>query len=301
MGKIVVTTPTGNIGHVVTQELIKARADVAVIVRDPAKLPPDVRNEATVHQGDMYDTAFVQAATANADALFWLTPPDFHAPEWKALYDKSARVAAAAVSANRIPHVVHVSSGGADRAEGWGPVSFIQTVENALAATGANVLHLRAGYFYENFLGYVGPIRDQGAMYLPIPADVSYPLIATRDIGQVAARKLLSRDWTGNTVLGLHGPASQPTFGQAAQIIGDAVGKPVQYIQVPMDAVRDQFTQMGMSSSVVKGYTELLGALARGEQPLEPRTPETTTPTTLQEWAAEVMRPMVQNQLTNDH
>lgn len=290
---IVVTTPTGNIGHEVVNHLLEAGAEVAVIVRDPAKLKPEVRERVTVYQGDLYDAALVQKATEGADALFWLTPPNYNAPDWKASYVQAGAVAVGAIVANRIPYVMHVSSAGADRPSGWGPVSFVHLVENALNETDANVLHLRPGYFYENLLSNVATIKTQGAIYSPVPASISCPMIATKDIAAVAAHRLLARDWTDTEIMGLHGPAAQPSFGEAAAIIGEAIGKPVQYIEIPLEALKPQLLQMGFSESVADGYTELTAALARNEQPAEPRTPETTTPTTLREWATEVMRPMV--------
>jgi hypothetical protein len=95
------------------------------------------------------------------------------------------------------------------------------------------------------------------------------------------------------TILGLHGPADPPTFGEASTIIGDAIGKPVRYVEIPMEAMQEQFRQMGASESFIQGFTEMETALGRGIQPAEPRTPETTTPTTLFDWAREVLKPAV--------
>lgn len=293
---IVVTTPTGNIGSVVVDRLLAAgRTDVAVIARNPDRLSESVRGRVKVYAGDVTDAASVRKATEGAEALFWLTPPNFGAHDWKAFYEQVAVVAADAVKANGIPYVVDVSSGGADRASGWGPVSYLQIIENALAATGANVLHLRPGFFYENFLMQVEPMAATGKVYYGVPAETVYPMIATRDIGEAAARKLLARDWSGVSILGLHGPAEQPSFAGAARILGEAIGRPVEYVQVPLEAVKGQVMQSGGSASVAEAYAELVAALGRGEQPAEARTPETTTPTTLRQWAEEVLRPAVQS------
>ncbi|MDX1935443.1 MAG: NAD(P)H-binding protein [Capsulimonadales bacterium] len=298
MAKIVVTTPTGNIGHVVTDRLLDAGAEVTVIARNPSKLKESVRQRARVVTGDQFDPAVTREASKGADALFWLTPPTFDTPDWRAYFERSAEVATEAVRTNGIPYVVHLSSGGADRPTGYGPVSFLHPVERSLAATGANVLQLRPGYFYENFLASLPTIRDMGTIYgVPKPETV-YPMIATRDIGEAAARQLLALDWKGERILGLHGPADTPSFGEAARILGEAIGKPVQYVQVPTSALQDQLRGMGASESVAVSYGELFEALDRGEQPAEPRTPETTTPTRLYDWAREVLAPLIQTPLS---
>jgi len=284
---IVVTTPTGNIGRVVVEKLLEAGEEVAVLARHPEKLSVSVRERVTVHEGDLSDESFVAKATQGAEALFWLTPPSFTEPDWKALFERSARIGSNAVRTNQIPYVVHVSSAGAHQTEGLGPVSNLHIIENALADTGASVLQLRPGFFYENFLPQREAILNQGAIYEPFAPETTFPLIATYDIGVVAAQRLRERaSWaSGSTVLGLHGPAPTPSFGEAARILGEAIGRPVQFVQVPIEAVTDQFRQMGASESVIQGYAELLIGVGQGAQPAEPRTPETTTPPTLREWA----------------
>lgn len=164
-------------------------------------------------------------------------------------------------------------------------------MENALSETGASVLHLRPGFFYENIQSQVDAIRHTGSIYYPFPPSVKVDQIATRDIGIVAAGKLRARDWSGSQILGLHGPEKQHTFGEIAAIIGDVIGKPVQFVQIPPEALHAQLLQIGASESVADGYVELMSAVGAGLVPAEPRTPETTTPTTFREWAEAVLKP----------
>ncbi|GAB4458360.1 MAG: NAD(P)H-binding protein [Armatimonadaceae bacterium] len=290
---IVVTTPTGHIGSVVVRKLIEAGADMRVIARDPNRLDGSVRERVAVFTGDMFDAEVTRKATEGAEVLFWLTPPDMQTPNWRAYYERSAEVVSAAVRENRIPYVVHLSSAGADHPQGWGPVSLLYLVEKALVETGANVLQLRPGYFYENLLFQIEPIKAANSLFMPVPPETRYPMLATRDIGEVAAQRLLAKDFRGEEILGLHGPAVQPTFGEVAEILGEVLGKPLSYVEIPVEQAKAQMRQMGASESVATNYAELYEALIRGEQPTEPRTPETTTPTTLREWAQQVMRPMV--------
>jgi hypothetical protein len=105
-------------------------------------------------------------------------------------------------------------------------------------------------------------------------------------------RKLLSRDWSGaGNVLGLHGPAEQPTFGESARILGEVIGRPVELVALPMEAWKQSLLGMGFPQAIADGYEELMGAIGRGEKPAEPRTAETTTPTNFREWAEQVVRP----------
>lgn len=290
---IVVTTPTGNIGRVVVEELLKAGEKVTVVVRDPAKLSPEVREKVTIVVGNQYEPGVLESATVGAEALFYLTPPNFSAPDWKALFEQSAATVSNAIKVNNVPFVVHLSSAGADRKSGLGPVSYLHLIEDAITGTGTNVLHLRPGYFYENILLQVDAIRNTGSIYYPFGPEVKSTQIATRDIGIVAAQKLRSRDWTQSQILGLHGPEEQHTFAEIAGIVGDVTGKPVQFVQIPLDAFHAQLLQFGASGSVADNYVEFMVAVGNGFAPLEPRTLETTTQTTFREWASEVLKPLL--------
>ena len=289
---IAITTPTGHIGSRLTRQLFDAGEDLTLLVRNPDKLPADIRAKARVETGDLTDAAFVARATEGADALFWLTFVPFTEPDPRGAAAHLAAVAAGAVRANRIPHVVNLSSFGAHHASGYGPVSNIQLVENALNDAGENVLHLRPGSFMENFLNQVPTIQSAGSIFAPSPGDVAVPTVATRDIGDVAAQELRDRSWTGRRYRGVHGPADL-TGDQSAAILSEALGRPVRHVQVSPEQTRDAFLSMGASPAFADAYVEMYGGFARDPEPAEPRSPETTTPTTLDAWAREVLAPQV--------
>ena len=72
---IVVTTPTGQIGHHVLRHLVEAGEDVRVVVRDASKLPEGIGAKIEVIEGSHGDKAVVDRAFDGADAVFWVVPP----------------------------------------------------------------------------------------------------------------------------------------------------------------------------------------------------------------------------------
>ena len=62
---------------------------------------------------------------------------------------------------------------------------------------GANILFLRAVSFIENTLPQATVILTMGFVGGPIRPDLKLPMIATRDIGAVAAEALLRLDFRG--------------------------------------------------------------------------------------------------------
>jgi len=88
---IVVTAPTGNIGHQVLRHLLDGGEPIRVIARDPLKLSPPIRARVEVVQGSHGDKNIVTKAFAGADAVFWLLPPDPRAESVEAAYVDFAR------------------------------------------------------------------------------------------------------------------------------------------------------------------------------------------------------------------
>lgn len=287
---IAVTTPTGHIGSRLVQNLLNANADLTLLLRNPDKLDPTVRSRVKIQQGELQDEDFVRRASQGATSLFWLTPNDPTTSDLRAWYDRMGASAAGAVQSNGISHVVNISSVGAQLPNA-GPVSGLGQIETYLNGTDANIIHLRPGFFMENTLMQLDAIRHQGSLFGPIPGDIPSPQIATRDIADVAARLLLDAGWSEKRVQGLHGPADL-TFNQTAQILSDVLGRPIRFVTITPEQARQAFRGMGLSPAFAEAYLDMYAAFSQPGAIAEPRTSETTTPTTFQQWAAEVLKPL---------
>jgi uncharacterized protein YbjT (DUF2867 family) len=287
--KIAVTTPTGNIGSKVTEILLDAGAKLVLLTRDPAKVQHFARRGADVKQGSSEDKSFVIEATQGVDALFWVLPPNMQTNDLKAYQKSVAQAGASAVHENKIQRVVNISSIGAQLGPGYGPISGLCECEKALNKACPNVTHLRAGFFFENFLYQLDNIRRDSKIYMPLPGLTRTPMIATKDIASVAANRLLDNRWTGQSVRGLHGPADLSLFEAVGQI-SEGLGQQVRYQQVPEEAARKVLVSMGVSQQFADAMLEMYRAMGNGKLTrAEPRSPETTTPTTLVDFARETI------------
>lgn len=76
---IVITTPTGTIGHQVLENVLDRGEPIRVIVRDPSRLSSHIRERVEIVQGSHGDIDVVNRAFASADAVFWIVPPNFQA------------------------------------------------------------------------------------------------------------------------------------------------------------------------------------------------------------------------------
>lgn len=289
--KIAVTTPTGHIGSVLTGKLLDAGAEVTLLARKPEKVKSFTDRGARAVQGTLDDAEYVEKATRGADALFWLTPPSFAAHDFRAYQNEIARSGARAARANSIPRVVHLSSLGAHRSEGTGPILGLHDAEAMFDEAAKNVTHLRPGMFMENHLNTLESIRTANSVFLPISGDFTARFIATRDIAGFAARRLLDGGWSGKSVQELHGP-ERLTFDQVAALISEAAGQPVAHVPVGRDQTIEALVGMGASPNVAETMAELYDGARKGLlEPTQPLTPERTGSTRFAEFAREVLVP----------
>jgi uncharacterized protein YbjT (DUF2867 family) len=294
----VVLGASGNTGQVVTKKLLARGQKVRVVGRNAAHLQPLAAGGAEIFVGDITDAASLSKAFNQADAAYVLIPPNPTSNEFRAYQDRVTNAIATAVQTAGVKNVVALSSFGADKASGTGPVAGLYNLEQKLNETkDANVLCLRAGYFMENTLPQAGVIRALGSVVGPIRPDLKLPLIATRDIGAAAADALLGLAFRGKQIHELQGQGDLD-YTEIAAIIGKAIGKPdLGYVQAPDHQIRAAFLQTGMSENFVGLMLEMCAALNGGHmRTLEPRSASNTTPTKYETLVADTFVPAYQQQ-----
>lgn len=289
----VILGASGHTGSVVANTLLDKGKRVRVVGRDVKKLEAFVSRGAEAVTADATDAAALTRAFAGAEGVFTLTPPNVTSDNVRAYQDSVTEAVATAIEATGVKYVVTLSSFGADKAEKTGPVVGLHQMESRFADIAEiNVLHLRAGYFMENTLPQASLIQEFGMMAGPVRADLPLPMIATKDIGAVAADALLHFNFYGQGARELLGQRDI-TYTEVARIIGTAIGKPaLAYIQLPNEQVIMAMTQMGMSKNFATLVCEMAEALNTGYmKALETRSESNTTPTSFESFVQEVFLP----------
>ena len=124
---------TGNTGSVVAETLLAAKAPIRVIVRDAAKGAAWKARGAEVAIADLGDVAALTAAFAGVQGAYVLLPPRPTSTAPLADNHAVADAIAAAVAAAKVPHVVLLSSVGAQHPSGTGPIATVHYAEQVLA------------------------------------------------------------------------------------------------------------------------------------------------------------------------
>ena len=291
---IVITTPTGKIGSQVVEQVVDAGARVRVIARDPERLPAQIAERVEIVRGSHGDAGVVDAAFEGVDSVFWLCPPDPRAPSVEAAYLDFSRPACDALRKHGVRRVVGISAlgRGLSIAKNAGYVAASLAMDDMIASTGVNFRALTMPSFMDNIARQVTPIKLQGVFFSPISGDRKLPSCATRDIASVAARLLLDSSWSGQSSVPVLGPEDL-SFNDMARIMSDVLGKAVRFQQIDPAMYQAQLMKVGMSDAMAQGMLLMASAKNNGLDNAEPRTRESTTPTTFQQWCTEVLKPLV--------
>ncbi len=229
-GVILVTGATGNVGRQVVTHLHRAGAAVRALTRNPdaARLPAGF----DVVRGDLLEPAGLDAHLGGVDAVFLVWP----------FFTADAAAPAIAAIAARTRRLVYLSAATVpddpDR-QVTGIVAMHAALERLIEGSGLEWTFLRSGGFATNTLAWAPQVRAGDVVRGPY-GGAARSLIHERDIAAVAARVLTSGGHGGARYV-LTGPEAVTQLDQASAI-GDAIGRPVRYDEIPREVARQQLT-----------------------------------------------------------
>jgi uncharacterized protein YbjT (DUF2867 family) len=281
---------SGHTGKVVAESLLRAGHQVTVIGRDQTKLSTLIEMGAKAAIGDISSPAFLESAFEGASAVYAMVPPNLTAADVRAYQNTVIDSIANGITKNGIRYVVTLSSIGAHLTEGAGVVQGLYDMEQKFnKIEGLNQLHLRAGFFFENFYGMMPLIKMMGVMGgFPFRGDLQMPIVHTRDIGQIAAEHLMNLNFEGYNYRYVAGERDL-TLNEVVPILGKAIGNEnLPYVMFPEEQAKGGMMQMGISESLADGYIEFSRACNDGSVTSDyVRNAENTTKTSVEEFAKE--------------
>ncbi|MFG2880585.1 SDR family oxidoreductase [Streptomyces sp. NPDC048337] len=278
--RILVTGATGRVGGAVVARLRAAGVPVRALVRDGAdRLPADV--EAV--RGDLGDPASLDAALDGVDAVFLVWP--FLSAEGAAdvvdTIGKHAR------------RVVYLSSAGVGAGDGDGRdgaggaiTMFHAELERLVEASGLEWTALRPTGFASNTLGWVEQVRATGTVRAPL-ASLARPLIHEADIAAVAVHALTTGELVGARPV-ITGPERVTQERQAA-LIGEALGRPVRFEEVPLEEAAAEMRAAGYPAELVDAVLPAQARMLDAPEPVNDEVERITgTPARpFRQWAAD--------------
>jgi uncharacterized protein YbjT (DUF2867 family) len=252
---ILLTGATGKTGGAVARALAAQGLPVRALVRNPAKAAALAEAGIQLVVGDLADAATVRVALDGVQKALLLLPNGREQLDLERQFVDLAR-------ASGVRHVVKISSMEA-LPEAVSPIPRVHYAsEQHIKGSGMDWTMIRPNFYMQNFLGSAATIRSQGRIYLPLGKGVA-PLTDTRDVAAVIAHVLATSSHAGQSYE-ITGPELLD-FAQAARIIGETLGRPVEYVDMDPAEYRKVLAPYVSSEWHLDAVMELFAEIAAGQ------------------------------------
>jgi uncharacterized protein YbjT (DUF2867 family) len=267
----------------------------SVIVRRLLSMGREVRRVSRSEGISMDDAVALHEAFSGVDGAFIMIPFDMQAPD---LHQREIEIGdrlAAAIRSTGVKRVVLLSGLSAPLKKGSSlGAALMEDQLNSMNIP--ELLHLRAGFFMENFFKGLGFIEQAalGIFSTPFRGDIPMPMIAAKDIGEIAAKALTEISFDRPRVLELPGP-KRHTMQEATQLFGSLIGNAdLKYVQSSPDDSREGMSVMGLSESFIEAVLQTAASFNNKDQwGRQESSPLDLTPTTLTEFAELELRKQI--------
>jgi len=279
---------TGKTGRRLCENLLSRGHHVRALGRDPIRLSTLESLGAECATIDIFDCAALGDVFAGASCVYLMSPTG---PKVESVYDHHQRIGATlaeAIEKARVSHAVLMSACGVHR-EDNSPIPGMRAIEARLRAVpGLNLAMLRPGYFMENFYAWFEEIEVNESISSVIHPSRRLPMIATKDIAEVAVRLMISREFTGSVAYELLGPCDL-TMAQASEALGKSIGKPnLQYRQCAPEYVEQMLKGFGYGPNRARYLVNIFQAFDQGLLAAQrSRDASSTTDTSIENFGAE--------------
>lgn len=251
----VIMGASGHVGRQVIDVLLEQGQEVIAVTHDPKHVKllqrPGVHPAlADVTHPDSLRQVFKQGRRA-----FLLNPPAAVEGDTDAVERRTAACILEALRETRLEKVVLASTGGARPGDRLGDLNVLWELEEGVRALPIPAAINRGGYYMSNWDGQLDEVRRSGTLVSFFPGDMRVPMVAPRDLGEAAARRLLSGpDDTG--VAYVEGPARYAPSDVAAAF-ARALRREVELAVVPRAQWASTFRSLGFSEAAAEAYARM--------------------------------------------
>ena len=252
---ILVTGATGLVGGAVLRELAGRGVPVRALVRSPEKGAALAGPGVETVVGDFAQPETLAPALRGVSRALLISHHDLHQVELQRNFVQAAHRAGGGV------HVVKLSGlatapGSASQSGRWHAET-----ETEIRAAGLPWTFLHPPYFMQNILRAAPAIAAHGVLTAAMQ-DGRVAMVDARDVAAVAAAALTTEGHVGQTHV-ITGPEAL-SHAAVAEILGKAVGEPIAYRDIALDALRAQLVGSGAPTWLVDVRMEFTAILREG-------------------------------------
>lgn len=253
---VLVTGATGTVSTALLGALKgKAGLRLRALVRDPAKAEALKKDGVEVMAGELEEPDTLTEAFDGVDILWLLTPASALEPS---MGSNAVMVAKRA----KVKHIVRNSAikAGHDAPNRNGRLH--AQVEDAVKASGIPWTILRPHYYMHNLLSSANSVASDGMLYMNL-GQGRVGMIDGRDVGVFGAKVIEHPERHAGKIYTPTGP-ERTTMAEAADTIGQILGKPVTYVALPQEAAQQAMLGFGLSRWMVGNIVDYGRAYSEG-------------------------------------
>jgi NAD(P)H dehydrogenase (quinone) len=248
---------TGKTGGTAAKALLAQGHKVRGVVRNVAKAVEWPERGAEIVAAELSDRDQMARAFEGSEGVYIMLPTYLEAED---MFSDNTRDLASlkhAVIAAGVRKVVFLSSIGAERETGTGAIFKLHELEETFSSLPISTAAIRAGWFMENFHGLIPSARETGVLWSFLdPLNLRVPMIATKDIGTLAA-DLLQQTWLGHRVIEL---AAEPALCSldVASAFSKVFGKEIKASVVPREQWIPTYQSWGLTPRSSEAMAEMI-------------------------------------------
>ncbi|MEN0056064.1 MAG: NmrA family NAD(P)-binding protein [Mucilaginibacter sp.] len=251
-----ITGITGHVGSGAANILLTNNLPVKAVLRNESKARQWLTKGAEIAIAELHDEQALQVAFEGTHGVFIMTPPLFDSPNPIADHDLMLAALTLAIEKAKPGKVVYLSSIGAHLPAGTGAIKKLYDMEQLFQKLRIPTVGIRAAWFMENFTGGIAPAKASGQLSSFLnPTDMSIPMIATKDIGKLAA-ELLQQTWTGHRIIELEGPC-QYSANDVAAILSGRLNRNISAKAITADDYEAVYQSFGCSTKASSLMAEM--------------------------------------------
>lgn len=267
---IVLTGSISNVGKPLTQQLVKQGHSVTVITSKSERIDAIEALGAVAAVGSMFDADFLATTFKSADVVYLMETLDAAGNA----FDKNVDFIGAigqiglnykqAVLQSGVNQVVHLSSIGAHKKDGYGILEFHYNVETILQQLPENVRikFIRPVAFFTNLFGLIQDIKTKGVIVSNYGGDKKEPWVSPEDIA-VAIAEEMETPFAGRMIRYVASDEVSPN--EIASALGEAIGKPdLQWRVISDHQLLANWLNIGFNSQIAHGFVELQASQRTG-------------------------------------
>ena len=277
---------TGHVGKATTFSLLAQDEPVTVVTREASRADDLERAGARVAVADVRDVEALRGVFRTGQRAFLLNPPADPTGDTDAEERASVGAIVAALDGSKLEKVVAQSTYGARPGEPAGDLTVLHEFEERLRAQSVPAAINRGAYYMSNWAGMLETVRESGVLPSFFPADLALPMVAAGDLGEFAARRLLSAV-SDTGVRHVEGPARY-TPAEVADAFETALGRAVQVDTIAREDWEMTFEKLGFSQAAARSYARMTAAVV--DEPFEPANEPERGATTLEAYIRDIAR-----------